>query len=462
MFVMKPEGRWLRFRNFLSPPVFPEDEEKTRIADLLNAILLSVLFVGVVFGVPSVIITPTPSRFLIELVLILFVIGLLFLLRKRQVYMAGSLFSTAMLFAVSVGSYMAGGFRGSTMSAFFAIVLISGLLLGTRAAIAFGLVAIAFTGWLVYADAQQWLPPVSEYTTLISLWGEFSAVLIVIVCLFALVMSNLRLAYERIKRHERELAFKLVESQQLSIWAQEISDFKTHLLSRVSHELRTPLGVIVGMAEMLRLEAYGSMTGEQKKLLERIQVNSKYLETTFSELLEQSQLDRDMIPMQSINFSPAGMLNKIAAELRQDAKEKGLNFEAQVAPELPQTIWGVPTLVEQILYHLTNNAIKFTKTGSVCIALLRPDEGHWAIRVTDTGIGIPKEYRESIFEPFRQVDETIAREYGGMGLGLSIVKRLTTSLKGKIRVESEPGIGSTFTVLLPLVEHNEESRFSME
>jgi signal transduction histidine kinase len=94
--------------------------------------------------------------------------------------------------------------------------------------------------------------------------------------------------------------------------------------------------------------------------------------------------------------------------------------------------------------------------------LLRPDEGHWAMRVSDTGIGIPKEQRESIFEPFRQVDETIAREYGGMGLGLSIVKRLVSSLKGKIRLESEPGVGSTFTVTLPLVESVEESRYSME
>lgn len=459
---MKIEGMRDRFRSFLSSPVFPDDEERTRIADLLNAILLSVLFVGVVIGIPSVIITPTPARFLVELALILSVIGLLALLRSGRVRLASALFSTGLLVSVSVGSYLAGGFRGSTMSAYFGIVLISGLLLGTRAAVAFGMISITFTGWLVYADAWQWLPPVSENMTLTTLWGEFSAVLIVLLCLFALVMNNLRLAYERIKRHERELAFRLVESEQLSIWAQEISDFKTHLLSRVSHELRTPLGVIVGMAEMLRMEAYGSMTGEQKKLLERIQINSKYLETTFSELLEQSQLDREMIPMQSVSFSPIGILKKVAQDLRQDAQEKGLHFEEQVAPELPETVWGIPSRVEQILYHLTSNAIKFTKAGSVCVSLLRLDEGHWAIRVSDTGIGIPKEYRESIFEPFRQVDETIAREYGGMGLGLSIVKRLTASLKGKIRVESEPGRGSTFTVLLPLVENHEESHVSVE
>jgi len=443
---------WARLRKFLSPPVFAEDEEKTRIADLLNAILLSVLFVAVLFGIPSIIITPTQQRILVELALILTLIGVLFLMRSGRVWLASAIFSSVLLVVVSFEAYMSGGFRGSTMSAYFGIILITGLLLGSRTALAFGMVTIAFTGWLVYADTQQWLPPVSEFTTLTTLWGEFSSVLVVILGLFALVMNNLKLARERNKRKEKELAFRLIESEQLTIWAQEASDFKTHLLSRVSHELRTPLGVIVGMAEMLRLEAYGSMTSEQKKLLERIQVNSKFLETTFSELLEQSQLDREMLPMQAFSFSPVGILKKITPEFRKDAEEKGLRFEEQIAPELPETLWGIPSRVEQIIYHLISNSIKFTRTGSVCVTLFRPDEGHWAMRVTDTGIGIPKQHRESIFEPFRQVDESIAREYGGMGLGLSIVKRLTSSMQGKIRVESEAGKGSTFTVILPLVD----------
>ncbi len=459
---MKPAGIRARFQKFFSPPVFPENEEKTRVAELLNAIGLSVLFVALVFGIPSILFTFSWPRILAELILILTMAGLLVLLRRGRIRMASALFSTGLLVAVSFGAYLAGGFRGSTMSAYFAIVLIAGLLLGIRTALAFGLVAILFTGWLVYADSLGLLPPVSEFTTLTGLWGEFSTTLIVIVGLFALVMNNLRLAYERTKRHEKELALKLVESEQLSLWAQEASDFKSHLLSKVSHELRTPLGVIVGMTEMLRLEAYGSMTGEQKKLLERIQVNSKFLETTFSELLEQSQLDRDMLPVQAVSFSPAGILEKIAPEFRQDASEKGLHFEQEIAPELPEILWGIPPRVEQIMYHLISNAIKFTKTGSVCVALLRPDKSHWAIRVSDTGIGVPKDHRESIFEPFRQVDESIAREYGGMGLGLSIVKRLTSSLKGKIRVESEPEKGSTFTVILPLVESESESQPAME
>ncbi len=443
---------WARIRKVLSPPVFPEDDEKTRVASFLNAILLIVILIVVLFASLTFMITLNFARILIELFIVLVSLGILFLMHRGNVRQASAVFSSALLIIVSIGTYLSGGFGGTTMSAYIGIIIITGLLLGNWMALAYALISIAFTGWMVYQDSLYVLPIIAEKTDLILLWGEFSSVLLGIVGLLVLVMTNLQRALERAKRKENELAFRLVESEQLTVWAQEASDFKTHLLARVSHELRTPLGVIVGMAEMLRLEAYGTMTDEQKKLLERIQVNSKFLETTFSELLEQSQLDKEILPMQAVGFSPAAILTKITPELCEDAEEKGLHFEQSIAPELPETLWGVSSRVEQILFHLVSNAVKFTEAGSVTVTLLRLDQSRWAIRVADTGIGIPKEFRESIFEPFRQVDETIAREYGGVGLGLSIVKRLTSSMKGTIRVESEPGHGSTFTVTLPLVE----------
>jgi signal transduction histidine kinase len=450
--AMKPKEMWARVRKVLSPPVFPEDEEKTRAASFLNTILLIVLLIVLVFASLTFLITLDFGRILIEIFLILVSLGILFLMRRGYVRLASIIFSSALLIIVSIGTYLSGGFGGTTMSAYIGIIIITGLLLGNWMALVYALISIAFTGWMVYDDSLYVLPIIAEKTDLILLWGEFSSVLLGIVGLLVLVMTNLQRALERAKRKENELAFKLVESEQLTVWAQEASDFKTHLLARVSHELRTPLGVIVGMAEMLRLEAYGTMTDEQKKLLERIQVNSKFLETTFSELLEQSQFDKEILPMQAVSFSPAAILKKITPGLCEDATEKDLQFEQIIAPELPETLWGIPSRVEQILFHLVSNAIKFTEAGSVTVTLFRLDERRWSLRVADTGIGIPKEYRESIFEPFRQVDETIAREYGGVGLGLSIVKRLTSSMKGTIRVESELGQGSTFTVTLPLVE----------
>ena len=448
----KPERIWARIRKGLSPPVFPSDEEKTRLTGMLNTILWIVLVMVVIFMLPTFVIAPNLQRILVGFILVLVAAGMHVLMRRGHVHLAAIGLSSVLFVVVSAGTYLSGGFRGSLLSAYFGIVLIAGLLLGNWAALTFGLASVAFAGWLVYADAQALLPPAPATTTLHAFWGEFSAVLIGMIGLLVLVMANLQRAYERAKRKESEISFKLVESQQLAIWAQEANEFKSRLLARVSHELRTPLGAIVGMVEMLQMDNHGPLTDKQKELLERITVNSKYLETAFSELLEQSQIDKDVLNMQAASFSPAKVLERVTPDLRKLAEQKGLEFAIQVAPDLPERLWGVSISVEQILIHLIRNAIKFTETGSVLVDLYKVDEERWAMCVADTGIGIPREYQVAIFEPFRQVDESTARKYGGVGLGLSIVKRLTAALGGVVRVESEPGQGSTFIVTLPCVE----------
>jgi signal transduction histidine kinase len=444
-------------RKLLSPPVFVDDEYQIRVAGMLNAVLLIVSSTVVLFAMLTNIAAPNFGRITVELFLLVTPIGLLILMRHGYVRLASIVFPSVLWIVVSIGSYLSGGLRGSSLSAYFGIPIIAGLLLGNRTALAFGLMSIAYTGWLVYADAQNLLPKVPVSTTLFTFWGEFSAVLIGMIGLLALVMNTLQHAYERAKRKEAEMAFKVVESQQLAIWAQEASDIKSRLLARVSHELRTPLGAIVGMAEMLQMDVHGSLTAQQNELLERIRVNSKYLEEAFSELLEQSQIDKVLLRMQADSFSPDNVLDRVIPDLRKLAKRKGLEFTVQIAPDLPKRIWGVSASVEQILIHLIRNATKFTESGSISVDLYKVDEKHWALRVADTGIGIPQEHQVAIFEPFRQVDESISRKYGGVGLGLSIVKRLTAALGGVVRVESEPGQGSAFTVTLPYVEPSNKS-----
>ena len=457
----KSVGILARIRKFLVSPVFPGDEEKTRLAGTLNTILWIVFSTVVVFAVPAFMVTPTFKRIGPELVLLLTMCVTLILMRRRQIRTASIIFSSVLLVAVSWGTYMSGGLRGSTLSSYFGIILIAGLLLGQRAALAFGLLSITFSGWLVYADVQGLIPPTPSYITSVTLWGEFSTVLIGMMGLLALVMTDLKRAYERAKQKELEMSHKLVESQQLAIWAQEASDFKSRLLARISHELRTPLGAIVGMVEMLQMSTGDSLGAEQQKLLERITVNSKYLETAFSELLEQSQIDKDVLKMQAASFSPASILDRVIPDMRKLAEQKGLGFTVEVAPDLPERLWGVSISVEQILIHLIRNAVKFTEAGSISVDLHKVDERRWALRVADTGIGIPREQQVAIFEPFHQVDESTARRYGGVGLGLSIVKRLTAALGGVVRVESELGQGSIFTVTLPYIEPTTEPGLSV-
>jgi two-component system, sensor histidine kinase len=132
------------------------------------------------------------------------------------------------------------------------------------------------------------------------------------------------------------------------------------------------------------------------------------------------------------------------------AAKKGLQFKISVDGDIPVEIVGDERRLRQIMINLMGNAIKFTREGVVSVHLLRPTEEHWAIRVQDTGMGIPGEAHGYIFEAFRQVDSAITRDNRGIGLGLSITKQLVELMDGRIILESEPGKGSTFTIILPI------------
>ena len=134
------------------------------------------------------------------------------------------------------------------------------------------------------------------------------------------------------------------------------------------------------------------------------------------------------------------------------AERKNLEFISSIDPRLPQELYGDERRLQQILINLIGNAIKFTKEGSVHVSLQSPDAGHWIIQITDTGIGVPNEAHSSIFEPFKQADNAITRENRGIGLGLSITKQLVELMGGRIVLESQVGVGSTFTVLLPVMK----------
>ena len=135
--------------------------------------------------------------------------------------------------------------------------------------------------------------------------------------------------------------------------------------------------------------------------------------------------------------------------------KKGLEFEAFIAPDLPEKLRGDFKRLQQILFNLTGNAIKFTTTGKVHILLSASSPTKWCMEVSDTGAGIPVEEQQNIFEPFRQVSNALTRENRGSGLGLAISKQLIELMGGKIVLKSEVGVGSTFTVTLPIIQSEE-------
>lgn len=436
-------------RALLAPPKFEGDEEKTRVARLLQIILITVMTLVMLFSVPAFVMTPEIGRVVIEIFLAFWALLMLVLLRRGHVYLSGFLLSFTLWAVVSYGTYEAGGFRGSTMSAYFGIIVIAELLLGSRVGAVFGVLSIAVTGWMYVGEEFGWIPPPASYATLATFWVEFSVVVVGVVGLLSLIVTSLRQALERARHNERELAIKIEESQVLAQRATEANKFKSHLIARISHELRTPLGALMGMSEMLHQDVYGPLTPAQKDIIHRIINNSQALQHVFGELLDQSQIELGQLRLQEEPFSPKVLIDKVYAQCLLLAQHKGLALEVEIAPDLPSVVVGDPERTEQVLSNLVVNAIKFTKTGHVQIYSRKEHDEQWLLQVKDSGIGIAKETQAFIFEPFRRADESIRREFGGVGLGLAIVQQLVTAMKGTIQLESELGRGSTFTVVLP-------------
>jgi signal transduction histidine kinase len=229
----------------------------------------------------------------------------------------------------------------------------------------------------------------------------------------------------------------------------EVEEMKNSFVAMVSHELRTPLNAILGYSEMLRDGYYGLMNDKQAKASDRILSNSRRLLDIVSDLLDKAQIEAGYLNLNISTFHPSVITEYLHSVMDKLAHDKGLELVSSIAPEMPQEMKGDPERIHQVVVNLVNNAVKFTEQGSVRVNLYRVADEYWAFDVTDTGPGIAPEDQRYIFDPFRQVDKTTTRSHGGIGLGLSIVKRLVDLMGGRIFLKSIVGQGSTFTVVLP-------------
>jgi|GEM_PF-778845 len=233
--------------------------------------------------------------------------------------------------------------------------------------------------------------------------------------------------------------------------ALDASRFKSQLLSRVSHELRTPLNGVLGYAELLQYNAFGSLNEEQHKAVNNIIDSANYLTAIVSDLLDESQIESQSLSLYNEYFNPVELVEKTKATMSVLAAKKGLGFHVNIGPNLPTELYGDVNRLQQILINLEGNAIKFTQTGEIIVSLNRSAPTYWTIEVHDTGAGIPLDYQKTIFEPFYQVNNSITRENRGSGLGLAITKQLVELMGGSIHLESEIGKGSLFIIALPII-----------
>lgn len=232
----------------------------------------------------------------------------------------------------------------------------------------------------------------------------------------------------------------------------EVERLKSTFVAIVSHELRTPLNAILGYAEMFKEAVYGPMNDKQVNMADRIISNTRRLLGLINDLLDQAQMEAGKLTINMRPVKPSELLENLHGLLDKTASDKNLSLTSEMDDSLPETLTGDSVRLQQILVNLVTNALKFTDKGSVRVRLFHlPNLRKWGIEVSDTGRGIPQTELPHIFETFRQVEGTATRTHGGFGLGLAIVKQLVNLMNGEIDVASEPDMGTTFTVTLPLV-----------
>ncbi len=237
----------------------------------------------------------------------------------------------------------------------------------------------------------------------------------------------------------------------------ELDRMKSVFVSMVSHELRTPLNAVLGYGEMLSEHVYGPLSEKQSNIIERLITNTKRLLSLVGDLLDRTQMEAGQLSLRNVVFSPAALVDDMSAAVSEIARAKALELTTYVADDVPDQLRGDPQRLTQILINLVGNAIKFTDRGKISVRITRPDASHWALEVSDTGTGIPLEEQPYIFDWFRQVDSSATRQHAGVGLGLSIVKQLVMLMQGEVKLKSQVGQGSTFTILLPLMTAQEKT-----
>ncbi|MFC6048526.1 ATP-binding protein, partial [Methylobacterium hispanicum] len=235
--------------------------------------------------------------------------------------------------------------------------------------------------------------------------------------------------------------------------AERANRAKTDFLASMSHEIRTPLNAVIGFTDLML--ASGRLDPGNRRQAELVRSSGNALLTVVNDILDFSKVEAGAIELVEASFPLLALIDNCVSIVRGPADAKGLELRLRMDPALPRWLKGDENRLRQVLFNLLNNAVKFTAAGSVTLDVA-PEEGssgadRLRFRVIDTGIGIPKDRQNRLFQRFSQVDDSIQRDFGGTGLGLAICRHLVELMGGEIGVSSVDGGGSTFwfTVRMP-------------
>lgn len=347
-------------------------------------------------------------------------------------------------FFIAGSTYMAGGLLNHAPYFLIAICITSALTTPAWSAVAFNVVAVGIVVWGQYLSGVSGrvltdFLPAATYADM-SLWTLIGLLLVLALCCVPSIFFM---------REMNRATEQLAEARYA---AEEANRTKSDFLAKMSHELRTPMNAILGMTQVMQQSPLGKT---DKMSVDVIDQAGTSLLAIINDILDYAKLEAGKLTVSNADFDVQTCAQGVTNLLDVLARQKGLLLTLDIDPNVPATLFGDGKKLHQILMNLIGNALKFTPAGSVQVTIDCPpaDDGQLTLHlsVCDTGVGIPKEKLDQVFNEFVQADDSNTRAYGGTGLGLAITKGLVDVMDGDISIESEVNVGTAIHVTLPMV-----------
>ncbi len=346
------------------------------------------------------------------------------------------------LILLAINSVVLDGIYLMLVPGYLLLLVVTGMILPPARGYSMAMLAssmyLVVTIVLSYVESPVRLP-ISAIELLVTFLGVLTFIFVVFIN--QLTTQDLRKALDN-------ATYDLVEMNKKLELA---SERKSQFTARTSHELRTPLSAIIVFSDLALRDAYGPLNGKLRHALEHVSNSAKHLKTIINDILDLSKIEAGEMEIFEEPFELMDLVHTLESSCLQIAEEKNLSSSVWVSPEMPERLIGDDDRLTQVLLNLTGNAIKFTEEGEVEVRIEPYGKSEWRMIVRDTGPGIPEDQFATVFKAYRQLDRTASpSKVKGTGLGLAIASNLVHMMGGDIEVESELGVGSTFTVILPL------------